>query len=85
MRRYLVAAMLVCLFAFSEILAFVAAAQPQGEPTGDQAVEIKALQKERVETLQRLVSFCTEQYKMGHSLSSRWPLHKTNWSGPSWN
>jgi hypothetical protein len=65
MRRCLLATIFVGLLAFSAALALVAAAPQQERPTADNFNQITALQKERVETLQRLLPLCTASYDAG--------------------
>jgi hypothetical protein len=64
MKRYLIAAAFACLLAFSGFFAFVDAAQQSGV-ADDEAAQITALQKERVEILQQVVKIYLHQLKTG--------------------
>jgi hypothetical protein len=65
MKRRFIPAIFVCLAAFSGIFVFQSAAQQQGESTDGTAAQIKELQKERVETLERLVAMYLAHYDNG--------------------
>ena len=68
MRRCLVVAIAVCLFGVCGAFVFVGAAQEQqqGDSNGDLLVQVKRLQKERIETLEELLSICSMQYRQGN-------------------
>jgi hypothetical protein len=64
MKRYQVTAIAGCLLIFSAVCVFGSAAE-QPTTTGDEAAQIVALQKERVEALQKLVDICVAQCEAG--------------------
>jgi outer membrane protein TolC len=55
----------VCLLSLSGILVLVVAAQQPGSASEHTATQIKALQKERSEALERVVAISTSQYQGG--------------------
>ena len=68
MRRCLVVAIAVCLFGVCGAFVFVNAAQQQADSNDDLLAQVKRLQKERIETLEELLSICSMQYRQGNVL-----------------
>jgi outer membrane protein TolC len=64
MRLWLIGVLSVCLSTSAALVSVGAAQQPQ-EPAGDNAGQIRMLQKERVKVLQQLVAVHIEHYKQG--------------------